>query len=172
MRYQAGPRFALYSRIRLATNAEDSLDRMLRGAWEFPARPVVEAGPWGPAIHPELLGPLPNTSTRIGTVTTITEKPSAITVQTDATAPTILLIKDTVYPGWKAFVDGSAVPVLPANISARAIPLSAGSHRVELRYEPQSLRIGLMASAATGFSLLAGVIIAKFRRPKSKTVTP
>ncbi len=172
MPYQAGPRFALYSRIQLTTNAEESLDRMLRGAWEFPARPVVEAGPWGPSIHPDLLGPLPNTSTRIGTVTTIAEKPSAMSFQTDAATPTILLLKDTVYPGWKAFVDGVATPILPANISARAIPLAAGTHRVDLRYEPQSLRIGLMASSATGVSLLAGVVIAKFRRPKSKTITP
>ena len=170
--YEAGPRFALYSRIRLTTNAEESLDRMLRGTWEFPVRPVVEAGPWGPSIHPDLLGPLPNTPTRIDTVTTLTEKPSAMSFQTDAETPTILLIKDMVYPGWKAFVDGVATPILPANIAARAIPLAAGTHRVDLRYEPQSLRIGLMASYATGVSLLAGVVIAKLRRPKSKTITP
>ena len=170
--YEAGPRFALYSRIRLTTNPEESLDRMLRGTWEFPIRPVVEAGPWGPSIHPDLLEPLPTTSTRIGTITKIEEQRTAMSFQTDAKTPTILLLKDMVYPGWKAFVDGVATPILPANIAARAIPLAAGTHRVDLRYEPQSLRIGLMASAATGFSLLAGVIIAKFRRPKSKTVTP
>ncbi|HCU72707.1 MAG TPA: hypothetical protein DGO43_02705 [Chloroflexi bacterium] len=170
MPYEAGPRFALYSRIRLTTNAKESLDRMLLGMWEFPARPVVEAGPWGPSIHPDLLGPLPNTPTQIGTVTKIAEQPAALSFQTDATTPTILVLKDMVYPGWKAFVDGVATPILPANITARAIPLAAGTHRVDLRYEPQSLRIGLMTSGATGLILLASTAIAKLRRQQSAVI--
>ena len=51
-------------------------------------------------------------------------------------APGYLVVADTFYPGWQAYVDGQARPVLRANWLFRALELPAGEHSVEMRYEP------------------------------------
>jgi hypothetical protein len=73
-------------------------------------------------------------------------------------APGLLVVSEGYYPGWKAFVDGREVPILRANMMMRAVVLPPGEHRVEFRFEPWSVRLGLAVSA------LAGAAIAFFRR--------
>ena len=53
-------------------------------------------------------------------------------------------------------VDGKPVELLRANYTFRAVPIPAGTHSVELRYEPESLRYGLLISIATAI-LMAGI---------------
>ncbi len=53
----------------------------------------------------------------------------------------------TNYPGWNAYVDGHWQPMLGANYLFRAVPVEAGTHVIELRYEPESLAIGEYISA-------------------------
>jgi len=66
----------------------------------------------------------------------------------------ILILADSYYPGWKAFVDGREEVIRRANLFFRAVPLPAGNHTVEFRYEPKSFAIGLAISAATLFALV------------------
>jgi hypothetical protein len=66
----------------------------------------------------------------------------------------ILILADSYYPGWKAFVDGREEVIRRANLFFRAVPLPAGDHIVEFRYEPKSFAIGLAISAATLVALL------------------
>jgi len=60
----------------------------------------------------------------------------------------LFVLTDQAFPGWQAEVDGVATPVLTVDGLFRGVPLSAGPHRVELRYRPQSLRIGAWISLA------------------------
>ncbi|MBM3264247.1 MAG: YfhO family protein [candidate division Zixibacteria bacterium] len=60
-----------------------------------------------------------------------------------------LVLTDTWYPGWKAFVDGVEHPILRANYLFRAVPVASGLHRVEFRYEPLTFRVGALISALT-----------------------
>jgi hypothetical protein len=50
--------------------------------------------------------------------------------------------------GWTATVDGTPAPVLRANLVMRAVPVTAGRHRIALRYWPDGLAAGLSVSAA------------------------
>jgi hypothetical protein len=79
-------------------------------------------------------------------------EPDAISVATRSDAPGLLVISEIYDPGWRAYVDGQPVDVLPANYALRGVPIPAGAHTVEFRYEPLSLRVGL---AITGFATLA-----------------
>jgi hypothetical protein len=69
-----------------------------------------------------------------------------------ADGPGYLVTRDSFAAGWKATVDGRAAPVLRANGKHRAVAVPAGRHRVEMRYHPPGLRVGLalmgMAAAA------------------------
>jgi hypothetical protein len=103
------------------------------------------------------LPPLAEPDDAAADAATITQY-DADTIRLDArTGADGLLVLSEVYDeGWRAYVDGTRVPIYAANHALRAIPLAAGSHVVELRYEPASLRIGM---ALTGAGLVAGVAL-------------
>jgi hypothetical protein len=78
------------------------------------------------------------------------EQTTGDTVRLDvtATAPGMVVMSDTYDPGWKAYVDGKQVQVYVADHALQAVPIEAGAHTIELRYEPLSLRLGILISAA------------------------
>jgi uncharacterized membrane protein YfhO len=47
-----------------------------------------------------------------------------------------LVVSDTFYPGWKAFVDGKRVPIFPADVALRGLYITPGHHVVDFRYRP------------------------------------
>ena len=55
---------------------------------------------------------------------------------------TFLVLNDTYFPGWKALVDGKKTKIYRADYTFRAIPLNAGTHRVEFIYDPLSFKLG------------------------------
>ncbi len=59
-------------------------------------------------------------------------------VETRSARPSYLVMSESFDPGWHARVDGKEAAVLEANLYFRAVPLTAGSHRVELFYRPAS----------------------------------
>jgi uncharacterized membrane protein YfhO len=79
---------------------------------------------------------------------------NGVTIDAALQRPGYLVLADTYYPSWKAFVDGQPWPVLRANYAFRAVALPAGYHRVIFRYEPVSFRLGLSLSGATWLSAL------------------
>jgi uncharacterized membrane protein YfhO len=92
-----------------------------------------------------------------------------VTVATSADSEGILVLADSYYPGWKAFVDGREEVIRRANLFFRAVPLAAGNHTVEFRYEPRSFKVGLAISAATLVALGVVTTLLAFRAPK-KTI--
>lgn len=93
----------------------------------------------------------------------------ALDVSTDQAG--FLVLADTYYPGWKAQIDGVAVPVYQANYLMRAIYLPAGQHNVEFSFLPPDFLVGSVISAATVVAVLVLVVILQFtgRRRRSQT---
>ena len=64
-------------------------------------------------------------------------------------APTqagFLVLSDTHYPGWRAYVDGEERPVLLANHVFRAVAVVPGDRQVAFRFESDSFRYGVAVS--------------------------
>jgi hypothetical protein len=80
----------------------------------------------------------------------------ALMVATEATHPGYLVVVERHDPGWTARVDGVAAPVLRANILFRAVPVPAGQHQVELRYEAPGLLQGALLTGLGAALALAG----------------
>jgi Bacterial membrane protein YfhO len=76
----------------------------------------------------------------------VEEGPNHVVIEATAHAVGWLVFLDNFYPGWKAYVDGAEVEILPANYAFRGVPLSPGIHRIIFRYEPLSLRLGFWLS--------------------------
>jgi hypothetical protein len=70
----------------------------------------------------------------------------------------ILVLADSYYPGWRAYVNGEERVILRANLFFRAVHLPAGSHRIEFRYEPVSFRVGLVISLLSFVALLLAIL--------------
>ena len=60
--------------------------------------------------------------------------------------------------GWKAKVDGKPVQIIKANIAFMAIPVTKGTHEIEMTYRTPNLTKGLVVSAA-GIMLYIGYMI-------------
>lgn len=60
-----------------------------------------------------------------------------------------VFLSEPFYPERRAFVDGQRVTPVRANLAFTAVPVPAGSHRVELRFAPDSFHLGLGISALT-----------------------
>jgi hypothetical protein len=100
-----------------------------------------------------------------GTVARLEESPERLVFHVRTAAPALLVVADTFFPGWRAFVGAREVPILRASFVGRAVPVPAGASRVEMRYEPASFRTGARISlGALGVAALAFALVALRRR--------
>jgi hypothetical protein len=82
----------------------------------------------------------------------------------DAPVNGVLFLSELSYPERVAYVDGQRVTTLKANLAFTAVPVAAGRHRVELRYEAVTFWRGLGVSAVT---LIAWIVARGRRRARS-----
>jgi hypothetical protein len=74
-------------------------------------------------------------------------EPERVVLRTRGERAALVVLGDAWYPGWEATLDGARVPLLRANLNFRGVAVPAGSHEVEMRYRPASLRRGLLLAA-------------------------
>ncbi|MCR5662114.1 MAG: YfhO family protein [bacterium] len=72
------------------------------------------------------------------------EDGNRITIDADVTGDGYLVLLDTWYPGWKAFIDGKETEILRADIAFRAVRISEGHHTVEFIYKSTYFTAGLI----------------------------
>ncbi|NLF51799.1 MAG: YfhO family protein [Leptolinea sp.] len=75
----------------------------------------------------------------------------------DNPEPGWLVISDTWYPGWKAEIDGKPTEVLRSNYVFQSVEVPAGNHRIELVYDPTSLKVGV-CFAIVGILFVLGML--------------
>ncbi|MEN6424640.1 MAG: hypothetical protein ABFE13_04715 [Phycisphaerales bacterium] len=72
------------------------------------------------------------------TASILTDRPDHIEVEIGPGAPrdSVMVLSDTYYPGWRAFVDGAEQTILRANYAFRGVRLPEGARRVVFRFDP------------------------------------
>jgi hypothetical protein len=75
--------------------------------------------------------------------------PSHLALEVAHATNGLLILSEIYYPGWEARLDGQPVPLLRANSILRAVEVPAGRHRVEMTFNPLSVKLGLAVSVAT-----------------------
>jgi uncharacterized membrane protein YfhO len=83
-----------------------------------------------------------------------------VVIEAEASAPGILVLSETHYPGWSATLDGKPVDLLRADHALRGVALPPGKHTVEMRFRSRPTQVGLTLSLL-GLIGLAGLL---FRR--------
>src|SRR5262249_7073291 len=60
-----------------------------------------------------------------------------------------VLVNELFYPGWQATVDAKPAEIWKADYIFRAIPVRAGSHRIEMHFQPRYFWLGAAVSLLT-----------------------
>lgn len=71
------------------------------------------------------------------------DDPDRQEIETSADAPAFLVIADTWFPGWRATLDGHALPIHRVDQMLRGLPIPPGVHRLQLRFEPEGWDAGV-----------------------------
>ena len=114
-----------------------------------------EVDPRRTALLEEKLPELPGAPETSGEARVTSYQPEKIEVEAQSGEPGLLMLSEIYHPAWKAYVDGEPVPVYRADYTLRAVPVPAGEHTVELRYESRALTAGLVTSLLTTAALVA-----------------
>jgi hypothetical protein len=87
--------------------------------------------------------------------------PNKIRFLADATAPSLVVVAQSFYPAWRAYVDRQPTALWRANYAFQALVIPAGSHQVTLAYEDRPFVCGGFISAGT--LVLLAVLWWRFR---------
>jgi Bacterial membrane protein YfhO len=135
-------------------NADESLARIQARAFAQGAEAIIECP-----------SPLATSSSELGEVVSLASTPERVEVHVRASAPSVLVLNDAYYSGWRASVDGAEAPLLAANHAVRAVSLQPGPHEVVFRYRTPGLWLGL---CLTLLFLLGGASTAALRRGRAQ----
>lgn len=69
-----------------------------------------------------------------------------------------VVLSEKYYPGWKAYLDGLEIKIYQADYAFRAVYVPKGSHKLIVRYEPESYKKGLYISMVS-LLLVAGIFV-------------
>jgi hypothetical protein len=142
--------------VQVLAGLEQQMDALRNPAFDPQSSVIVSALP------PPLASLAPGTApaSPSGNSADVTESGiNDVSLRTSSSAPGVLVLSQTYYPGWKATVDGSAVEVFPADVTLTGIALPAGSHDVRLVFDPLSFKLGTALSLAAAIIAVACVRI-------------
>jgi hypothetical protein len=141
-----------------------AVGRLLGGQFDYRTTALLpEALPSGITIQPGAQG----------TVEWLERTPNAFRMRVQSDRPALLMVLDNYYPQWRATVDGNPVEVMRANYTFRAIPIGAGQHEVQFRYDPSNLRMPALVSALLLALLGAvGIIMPLLTRMRARRPAP
>ena len=83
------------------------------------------------------------------TVRFVRDHPADVLLEVDAGAPGYLVLSDTLMSGWQATINGEHVPILRANLFARAVPIPPHAVQVRFAYEAPKLLSGAIVAVVS-----------------------
>lgn len=94
-------------------------------------------------------------------------EPERVVVDATVRNAGFLVLTDTYDAGWRVSVDNREARMLRADETFRAVALGPGSHRVEFRYRPVSLRLGIVISIFGLVGALALIYVGGSPKPNT-----
>jgi hypothetical protein len=140
------PRAYLVDRTQVQ-GQEDILQHIANSDLDFHRMVLLDRDPGLKATHHQF--------NRIRPVEITSYHPEQVELRLETPHESLLVLTDSFYPGWRAWVGGVEAEIFRANGLFRAIRVPAGQHRVVFEYRPRSLRWGMGISVASLGLLIA-----------------
>jgi len=148
--------------IEIADSPENAMKKVLDNAFDPRKKVILERPPSIPysAHRNDMSTP----------VTVINRKsPTEVEYQVELEQPGILVVSESGYPGWHAYVDGRKSEWLHADFLLRAVELGPGSHTVRFKYQPWWMN-AMWTITATGLLVLLLTIFSKIWLPTLRKI--
>lgn len=71
--------------------------------------------------------------------------------------PSVLVVSDTWHKNWVTYIDGNSVPTAKVNEAFRGVYVPAGEHKIEMKYENNSAKVGIVVSCLV--ALVSGLVL-------------
>lgn len=98
----------------------------------------------------------------------IFESGTELQLSTNATSEVLLIVTDTVYPGWNVYIDGKRETIHTVNLTQRAAVVPKGNHTVKFRFQPDSFEVGRKITIAS--HIIIFLIVFLFRGSSADTI--
>ncbi len=121
---------------------------------------LARAGGRG-AVVERMPGVTPPPGSRDPGVVHLESWPGGARVSVSAPEGGLLVVNDTLYPGWVATVDGAPAPILQTNHLFMGVPVPPGNHTVLLEYRPVSVPLGGAVSLVATLFLVGLVTVGR-----------
>jgi len=148
----AVPRAWVVGQAELTADPEDALRRVIAPGFDPRSVAVLEEPPASALAG----GPPP------GHAAARRIDDAELEIETDTSAPGLLVLSEARYPGWHATVDGQPVRLQRADYVLTALAVPAGRHRVRYWYDPLSVRAGVAVSLLS-FACVLGLALRSIR---------
>ena len=152
------PHLLLISKYRVRPNRDAIFEGLREPDFDLRSETILESEP----------EPKPVQSENPGRAQIVDSSTDALTIEADTGQPAILLITDVYTPSWRAVsLPGSVQSnyhLQPANYILRAVPLSAGHHRLRVEYFSRAFEIGKWISLVSTI-LFCGAVY-RFRQTR------
>ncbi len=110
---------------------------------------AMEHPDFDPAQTAVLVGAAPDLDRcQAGGVAIVAYAPNRVRLRAAMSCRGLVILGDTYYPGWRAYVDGRETRIWEAYGALRGVVVEAGSHEVDFRFRPVSVYGGLALTAA------------------------
>ncbi|MBI5267108.1 MAG: YfhO family protein [candidate division Zixibacteria bacterium] len=94
----------------------------------------------------------------------------SIAVSVTCRSNQLLILTDTYYPAWHAYIDGRPAQILRVDGAFRAVAVPAGNHRVEFVFASPYVRAGGAISLATLLGIPVGAWLIRRRRSRVRKI--
>jgi hypothetical protein len=156
-RPNALPLARLVYEAELIANEQEAIARVNQSGFDPASTALLGTEP------PCQLGPAP---IQPGTVEILRAEPGFWRIRTDSSAPGLLILAESAYPGWQVTVDGQVAEALTAYTTLKAVCVPAGQHIVDWEFEPTVFVAGgaITLAALALVAVAAGFAFFKRRR--------
>lgn len=103
--------------------------------------------------------PVKVTPDSLAKIEILEHKPNYLKYESTSGSDGLAVFSEIYYAnGWKAFIDNKEIPIIRANYVLRALPVSAGKHTIEFRFEPAAYEIGNTITLISSWLMLLAMI--------------
>jgi hypothetical protein len=126
----------------------------------------------GSAARRDLGGAPAGTCRNAGAVSVDRYEPERVALTAHSDQPSVLVLTDAWFPGWKVSVDGKPASVLRVDHALKGVALPGGAHRVEFEFRPAVVPAGAAVSGLTLLILATWSLVAYRSRGTARSSTP
>ena len=153
------PRATIYRGIELLEDEDSILTRLKDPSFDIWKNALV----WGKTLSLEDRKRLqeigPARDGRCASALIVSYQSRRVVIEAPTEEPSLLMLNDANYPGWKVYVDGRPESILNVDYLFRGVILPAGTSTVEFVYRPLSFVAGTVVSLLAVIALLALFVV-------------